>query len=151
MPYAKLDQGAISVYPFSLGQLKLDNPNTSFPRDPANIPLADYGVVEVVDVALPAYDSAIEKIVEGTPVDNAGTWERTWAVVALTQQEIDDRLDSADNNEVVNNLKKIAILQYALIDALLANATIAAVDFDVKSRAVYQDLKPVIDRLRAKL
>lgn len=85
-----------------------------------------------------------------------GSWSvadqsRIDARIAKKNAAANERAVLEDERQVIDSLKKIAILQYALIDVLLAKSTITAGDFDAKSRAVYQNLKPVIDRLRSNL
>lgn len=89
--YAKLNEGAVSVYPYHIHTLRLENPNTSFPN---NIEvdfaaLAEFNVVRVFPTAQPEYNPMTKKVVEGTPVANEeGRWEQVWEVVDLSPEEL---------------------------------------------------------------
>jgi len=47
--YAKLKDGNISQFPYTIGQLRKDNPNVSFPKNITTGVLQKYGVVGVVE------------------------------------------------------------------------------------------------------
>ena len=47
--YAKLKDGKISQFPYTIGQLRKDNPNVSFPKNITTGILQKYGVVGVVE------------------------------------------------------------------------------------------------------
>lgn len=89
--YAKLNEGAVSVYPYHIHTLRLENPNTSFPN---NIEvdfaaLAEFNVVRVFSTTQPEYNPMTNKVVEGTPVANEeGRWEQVWEVVDLSPEEL---------------------------------------------------------------
>lgn len=64
--YAKITSGAVAQYPYSVGQLRRDNPNVSFPR---NIPVGimrRYGMHPVTTEAMPDYDPLTQKVVTAT-------------------------------------------------------------------------------------
>jgi hypothetical protein len=65
-----------------------DNPQTSFPKNPTREMLESYGVYEVEQVDLPAYDSSTHRVEEGTPVQIENVWTQVWNVIALTPEEI---------------------------------------------------------------
>lgn len=93
--------GTIARYPYALGDLMADNPNTSFalPLNPAD--LADFGVHEVAQVAAP--EATIEQtVIEAAPELVDGVWTQSWAVaeaapelVAERRQALADSIDSA--------------------------------------------------------
>lgn len=64
----------------SLVQFKSLYPNTSFPRDPANIPFEDYGCALVQDTDRPEA-TELQRVVEGAPELVDGVWRQTWEVV----------------------------------------------------------------------
>ena len=47
--YAKLKDGKISQFPYTIGQLRKDNPNVSFPKNITQGILQKYGIVGVVE------------------------------------------------------------------------------------------------------
>lgn len=82
--------GAVQKYPYSIHELRLENPNTSFSSDieSSSDTLAAFGVVQVSSVIKPTFDEQVEKLVEVHPVNNSERWEQRWEVVALTENEI---------------------------------------------------------------
>ena len=74
--------------PYSISQLRRDNPQVSFPETPTAETLAKYDVYEVVATDPPIYDDSaynIEKSIE--LVD--GVWTQTWVLVEHTAEDID--------------------------------------------------------------
>jgi hypothetical protein len=94
MTYALIKNGAVAQYPYSFGQLRKDNPQVSFPRNPDDAKLAEFGVVAVAPTAKPAGDLA-KNIVETTPVLTGGVWTQAWSVVEASADEIAERQKSA--------------------------------------------------------
>jgi hypothetical protein len=83
---------AVEKYPYSIGQLRKDNPQTSFPRSPSKSLLAEYGVFPVTQVDLPQIDSMTQNLTEGTPVLTLGEWVQVWVVSDATPEEVEQRL-----------------------------------------------------------
>lgn len=88
---ALIQNNTVNKYPYSFGQLKADNPQTSFPADPSTELLEYYGVYEVALADQPTYDTATHRVEEGTPALANGAWTQTWNVIALTAEEIAQR------------------------------------------------------------
>jgi len=80
--YAKIENGAISKFPYSHSQLRRDNPNTSFPSDALSRSevQSDFGFVEVVEVSRPVKPGW--RSVEEAPSLSNGTWTQNWKLVA---------------------------------------------------------------------
>ena len=87
---ALIQNNTVLTYPYSFGQLKQDNPQTSFPANPSMELLESYGVYEVAQANQPACDSATHRIKEGAPVLVSGVWTQTWSIIALTADELAD-------------------------------------------------------------
>ena len=99
MRYAKVENGAITEYPYDHGMLRKDNPNTSFPKDSlqrADI-RSDYGVVEVTEVARP--QSTTHNVSEVTPALVSGNWTQTWEQVAKSAEELSNAAVNARSSE----------------------------------------------------
>lgn len=93
--FALINDGAVVQYPYSLADLRLDNPSTSFaPNDDATYEL--FGMFRVFNATAPVYDTATEKLQEGTPVfdNDANRWTQVWQVVALSAEELQQKLDA---------------------------------------------------------
>ncbi len=79
------------TYPYSIGMLRRDNPDTSFPRNPPAELLAEWGVYPVQATEPPAHDPITESATEGTPELVEGQWRQTWVITEATPEEIAER------------------------------------------------------------
>ncbi len=87
MAYALIDGGEIAQYPYSLGQLRRDNPETSFGAEPGAECLAEFGVAIVAEIDPPEASDA-QRIEEGAPELVDGKWRQTWNVTDIPPEEI---------------------------------------------------------------
>ncbi len=81
-------QGEDIQYPYTIKQLKEDNPNTSFsnPLQPENI--SYLGVYEVVVEPVPSFDEYTQKVVDASePALVDGVWKLSKTVENLTGSE----------------------------------------------------------------
>ena len=97
MPYLKLSNGVPENY--SIGQLRRDNPNTSFPKQPSDALLADWDVYPYTVDPQPTYDSLTHRLVAGAFVQDAqGAWSQPWSVEQLpladAERNVRNRRDS---------------------------------------------------------
>jgi hypothetical protein len=88
MTLAFVDNGVITGYPVSLYDVRLKFPTTSFPSNVEDVDLSSFGVVKIEQASIPAYNSNIEKVEEGTPELKDGSWKQTWNVVKLNADEL---------------------------------------------------------------
>jgi len=65
--FVKLTNGNVDQFPYTIGQFRRDNPNTSFPAQIPNTILRRYGVYEVTELDKPSYDPLVQTLVVGTP------------------------------------------------------------------------------------
>lgn len=79
------------TFPYSIGDLRRDNPGTSFPAVPSEQTLAEWNVFPVTDDPAPDYDPATENRNQQPPSLRNGKWVRTWEVVDATEVEIQER------------------------------------------------------------
>jgi len=87
--YVKVNDGAVQVYPYSIDQLRADNPNTSFPNEPSEESLAGWSVFPVEHQAQPDYDNETQRIEHSNePVLVDDKWVITKTVVNLTDEQI---------------------------------------------------------------
>lgn len=85
MTYVKLTDGIPA--PYTLAQLRADNPSVSFPRIPSNDTLASYGVFPCTPVGEPpAHDPNVERLDKGYAKVNGG-WQEAWNLTPLTTEE----------------------------------------------------------------
>lgn len=83
------------TYPYSIHQLRRDNPQVSFPREIPDERLADWGVYRVAKVEPPIYDPETQTIEEGQPVQIGDKWTQVWNVRELTTDELKARIPSS--------------------------------------------------------
>ena len=92
--YVKLtSDNEVEQYPYTLGDLRRDNKNVSFPRQVGANTLAEYRVYPVVVADPPAYDPFTQTAQEGTPALVSGQWKVDWVVTSLP------------TNDAVNNVR----------------------------------------------
>lgn len=92
--YALIQNNSVAAYPYSVAQLRRDNPNVSFPEQMSDSVLAEWNVYPVAPVTPPAHDDLMENLVEGTPVLVGDAWTQTWSVVAATPEQIAERQEA---------------------------------------------------------
>jgi hypothetical protein len=74
-------------WPYSLQQLRTDEPSRSFSVAPSESELAHYDVFRVTPQPQPAHDPATHKAVEVQPVEIDGQWLQQWEIVELSEAE----------------------------------------------------------------
>lgn len=90
--FVKTTNGQIDKYPYTVGDLRRDNPNTSFPKVVPEATMAKFGMYPVGYEAAPEYDPMTHRIEHSNmPVLKDGKWVLTKMVVALTDEQIADR------------------------------------------------------------
>lgn len=88
MAYVKITNGAVDQYPYTIGNLRKDNPNVSFPRHPSAETLEEWGVFSVASADAPSYSEATQKIQIADPQLIDGAWTQSWSVIDKTAEEI---------------------------------------------------------------
>jgi hypothetical protein len=83
--HIKLTDGQPQLY--SIGQLRRDNPQVSFPSTIPADTLAEYDVYEVTLTEQPVVDHT-QRVTEGTPTLVDGVWTQTWEVTDLSESEL---------------------------------------------------------------
>lgn len=76
-------------FPYSIGNLRSDNPQTSFPTNPTNETLALFNVFPVVSTGV-QHDPTLQVAAQDGCVYNEGLqrWETTWTVRSKTADEL---------------------------------------------------------------
>jgi hypothetical protein len=92
VPYLKLTNGVPETY--SIGKLRRDNPNVSFPKQPSDALLADWDVYPYTVVPKPTYDPLAQRC-EATPIEQvSGAWLQSWTVENLSQDDAERNVRS---------------------------------------------------------
>ena len=60
--FVKITNGQVAQYPYTVGDLRRDNPNVSFPKNIPNGVMAKYGMYPVGYVAAPEYDPLTHRL-----------------------------------------------------------------------------------------
>jgi hypothetical protein len=95
MLYAQLVDGVVATYPVTQAHLRKKNPDVSFPAAGLSADLmASFGYVVVRYAPQPDFNTATQRVVEGTPVQEGDIWNQTWQVVPLTPEEIEANLQA---------------------------------------------------------
>jgi len=105
--YVKITNGTVDTYPYSVGQLRRDNPQTSFPKQVPDEMLAEYGIYPVTIETAPSFDKRTQKTEqEATPTLVNGSWTIGWTTTDKTAEEIQKYDDgvAASNRGKRNNL-----------------------------------------------
>jgi len=104
--YVLAPNQTVEKFPYSIGHLRRDNRNTSFPRNPSEQMLADWNVFPVKDRPAPAFDPATENCNQTNPTLENGEWVMTWQVSPASAEEIAERLErkSLDARQQRNQL-----------------------------------------------
>lgn len=81
----------LTKFPYTLEELRQDNPLTSFPLVMTAEELAAWGVFEVVEQTPPAFNEQTESIEVAAPALVNGVWVRLQTVVSAEPDEVERR------------------------------------------------------------
>ncbi len=105
--YVKITNGSVDTYPYSVGKLRRDNSNTSFPKRIQDAVLAEWGVYPVTVDSPPSHDPRTQRISrDANPSLVSGVWTVGWTVVnkePVEVQQYDDAV-AASNRSTRNTL-----------------------------------------------
>jgi len=85
MPHLKITNGQPEIY--SIGQLRRDNPNTSFPKSPSDERLADWGVYPYTVQDQPTVDYMTQTLTQTALAQVNGAWTQGWEVSNLSVED----------------------------------------------------------------
>jgi hypothetical protein len=112
--------------PYSIGQLRKDNPNTSFPKYPTDALLAEWGVYPVKPTGQPSVDYT-KNVTEKPPVKQGSEWVQVWEVSDATESEIQERIaDKANAIRAERDAKLVESDWTQVLDAAVDQASWAA-------------------------
>jgi len=87
MLLVKVTGSTVEQYPYSLGLLRKDNPNTSFPKKPSVSDMAAFGAYPVTEVT-PSLGDGQKLVKTWTPTLSGSDWILAHAAVDLTLEEV---------------------------------------------------------------
>lgn len=91
--YIQIEKPGVTPVPYSLAQLRQENPQVSFPQDIAIESLARYGVYQLRPTQPPEFDAATQNLAAANPVFDGTHWNQAWAVTQAEPSEIASRAD----------------------------------------------------------
>jgi hypothetical protein len=105
--HVKYTNGIVDTYPYSIGQLRRDNPNTSFPKIIPDAVLQDWGVYAVTVADEPSYTKRTQTLSQNTsPTLVNSVWTLGWTVTDKTSDEITEYdNDVAARNRAIRDAK----------------------------------------------
>ena len=82
--YAKIIDNVVTKFPYSMGALHVENPDTSFPASPTAETLAAFGVYKIVEATAPTVDSKTHR--QSRSIQQVdGVWTQVWTLQQLAQ------------------------------------------------------------------
>lgn len=100
--YIKVNGGTIK-YPYSIIDLKKENPNISFPAFFTEDILKNYNIFIVQQVANPTVDALTQSYKETTPALVNGVWKQQWAVSNLPEDTAIANIRAKRNQLLANS------------------------------------------------
>jgi hypothetical protein len=97
--YIKLTNGQPENY--SIGQLRRDNPQVSFPSTIPADTLAEYDVYEAVETPPPSYDSSAYTVSQAVELVE-DVWTQVWTVAPLPQDQAESNIRSERDSLLTN-------------------------------------------------
>lgn len=86
--YVKTNNGVIERFPYTIGDLRKENSNTSFPRVMSDELLAEYGVFSVTEQEKPSVDRFSYCVKKQLPQLVNGKWVLLWDTFAKSAEEL---------------------------------------------------------------
>ena len=99
--FIKLTNGVPENY--TIGQLRKDNPNVSFPKDIPLEMLASYDVYPLTVEDRPSYNNLTEDVILDTPTEVDGSWTQSYSVVQKSEEEAAQNIRSRRNMLLSNS------------------------------------------------
>lgn len=94
--FAKINNGQLEKYPYTLGMLRKDNPNCSFPKIIDDETLAGFNVVRVSSTTKPEDDYRKNFSVTAEQID--GSWVEKWIATDVSPEELQSRTENQERN-----------------------------------------------------
>lgn len=97
----------VEKFPYSIGDLRKDNSQTSFPANPTPALLASYNVFPVVSTTA-QYDPKTQVATQTGCVYTGTRWETVWAVRDKTTEEVQAEIDAQAKAVRTDRNKRLA-------------------------------------------
>ncbi len=133
MLLVKTSNGQVEQFPYTLGDLRRDNPQTSFPKKIGDAILASYGIFHVMPSQQPEHDPLVQTVVRDaephnneTAVDEetgetyeTGRWVIGYTVVNKPQDKAEDAVRN-QRNRLLQDTDWQALSDNTMGDAMTA-------------------------------
>ena len=127
MAYVKTQNGQVQKFPYTMGDFRRDNPNTSFPKLISQEILASYGVFEVLVDTSPAVDEKNYKAIRAdVPTYANNEWRLEWSVVAKSEEEKQKYYDGVAQSVRSKRDNLLASCDWMAIKAFESGSTVSA-------------------------
>jgi len=111
--FAKLNNGQLQKYPYTLGMLRKDNANISFPKVLDDATLARFELVKVSPTPRPEYDHTKDFNVTAQLVN--GSWVEAWIATDVSAEEMASRTANQASNVRAERNAKIAACDWTQV------------------------------------
>lgn len=126
--HVKITNGTVDTYPYNVGQLRRDNPYTSFPKQIPEEMLKEYGVFPVSYTDAPSIDQRTQKLEqEAQPSLVNGVWTVGWTVIDKAQEEVRQYDEDAAANVRSQRDSLLAVSDWTQVPDAPVNKTAWAV------------------------
>ena len=116
--HIKLTNGNPAIY--TLGQLRRDNPQTSFPKAIPDEMLASYDVYSCTRLERPAYDHLTEQCFDaGFEQDAEGNWVQGYSVEPV-EQEVAERNVRRKRDRLLSDTDWMALSDFTMTEEMTA-------------------------------
>jgi hypothetical protein len=107
--FALIKDGAVDQYPYNIYQLRMAHPNVSFPADPSDETLQEFGMFRVFFATQPAVSNT-QVLEEDPPVFSTEyqRWTQVWRVRDMAAEEVQQRNNSKASEIRTERNEKIA-------------------------------------------
>ena len=99
--YVQLTNNQPSKFPYTLADLRRDNPNTSFPADVTSEMLASFNVHLVTAAPVPDFDSKTHRVKQSVQLVD-GAWTQVWHLQELPEQQASANIRAERNRRLVD-------------------------------------------------
>ena len=103
MIYAKINGTKIEQYPYTLNDLRRENPNVSFPAEMTDEIKATYGIADVNENDKPSFDPLTEEIVEAPMTIVDGVVQINYIKEAADEKEQSSRIRNQRNSHLTGS------------------------------------------------
>jgi hypothetical protein len=118
--YAKLNNGQVEIYPYTIGQLRKDHHNVSFPKAMTDDVLAQFNTVRVTPTERPNDHT---KNFNVTVAQVNGSWVEKWVATSATQAEITERTSNKAAQVRAERDRLLAVTDYTQLADAPGDAT----------------------------